>query len=56
MKKVLKTLITCVCAFIIMAGVQVQAKEDVYPNKVRTHIGTLTFDHGVPTKKTSEKL
>ena len=26
------------------------------PNKVQTHIGELTFDHGVPTEETSKKL
>lgn len=33
-----------------------QVREDVYPNKVTTHIGELTFDHGIPTEETSEKL
>ena len=28
----------------------------MFPNKVKTHIGELTFDHGVPTKETSDKL
>lgn len=37
-------------------GVQAQAQEYRYPNKVKTHIGELTFDHGIPTEETSKKL
>ena len=29
---------------------------DTYPNEVDSHIGKLTFDHGIPTEETSEKL
>jgi hypothetical protein len=32
------------------------AAEEMYPNKVKTHIGELTFDHGIPTEATSKKL
>ena len=31
-------------------------KDSTFPNKVKTHIGTLTFDHGIPTEETSKKL
>ncbi|NEV64394.1 hypothetical protein [Thiorhodococcus minor] len=34
----------------------VLAQDETYPNEVDTHIGRLTFDHGVPTEETSEKL
>ena len=56
MDKKLKALIAFACAFVMLAGVQAQAQEDTYPNKVKTHIGELTFDHGIPTEETSEKL
>jgi hypothetical protein len=45
-----------VCAGVMLTGMQAQAREDTYPNKVKTHIGELTFDHGIPTEETSEKL
>ena len=34
----------------------VRAQDETFPNEVETHIGKLTFDHGVPTLETSEKL
>jgi hypothetical protein len=34
----------------------VQAQENTYPNEVGSRIGKLTFDHGIPTEETSEKL
>ncbi len=37
-------------------NLQAQAQEESYPNKVTTHIGELTFDHGIPTEETSKKL
>ena len=40
----------------VLLGVPAVADEGMYPNKVETHLGTLEFDHGVPTEKTSEKL
>jgi hypothetical protein len=33
-----------------------QINEEVFPDKVQTHIGELEFDRGVPTRETSEKL
>lgn len=56
MKKELRVVFVLVWALIMLVGVQAQAQEDTYPNKVKTHIGELTFDHGIPTEKTSEKL
>ena len=47
MKKGLKFVFVFVCAMVMMAGVQAQAQEDSFPNKVNTHIGELTFDHGI---------
>jgi hypothetical protein len=32
------------------------AQDDSFQNEVETHIGKLTFDLGVPTEETSEKL
>ena len=37
-------------------GMQARAQETTYPNKVKTHLGELTFDHGIPTEETSEKF
>lgn len=31
-------------------------EEPTYPNEVETRLGTLSFDHGIPTEETSEKL
>ena len=56
MKRGLTTMYAFVCAVVMLTGVQAQAQEDTYPNKVKTHIGELTFDHGIPTEETSEKL
>ncbi len=48
------------CALVMLTSGQAQAQTqvqgDMFPNKVTTHIGDLTFDHGVPTKETSDKL
>lgn len=55
MTRLLNTLCTFFCASVIMCGAQAQAPEDTFPNKVKTHIGELTFDHGIPTEETSEK-
>jgi hypothetical protein len=40
----------------LVATSAIASAEEMYPNKVQTHIGELNFDHGVPTKETSEKL
>jgi hypothetical protein len=56
MKKGLAIVIFTVFALAIFGGTQALAKEEMYPNKVKTHIGTLAFDHGIPTEETSEKL
>ena len=59
-KETLRKVFTLVCAAVLgvclICPVALAAAETMYPNKVKTHIGTLTFDHGVPTEKTSEKL
>jgi len=59
-KETLRKVFTLVCATVLgvclICPVALAAAETMYPNKVKTHIGTLTFDHGVPTEKTSEKL
>ena len=39
-----------------MTFTSVHAQDDTYPDEVDTHIGKLTFDYGVPTEETSEKL
>ncbi len=41
-------------SFAVAAGVRAQG--DDFPNKVKTHIGELNFDHGIPTEETSKKL
>ena len=61
MKRKLATIVAFCCFALVFAvafgaGVQAQAQEGAYPNKVKTHIGELTFDHGIPTEQTSEKL
>ena len=56
MKKNLIIVAALACALLMLTTAQAQAQEDMYPNKVKTHIGELTFDHGIPTKATSEKL
>jgi len=49
-------------AIVVMLGVCLAcsaayaAMDEMYPNKVQTHIGELNFDHGIPTEETSEKL
>ncbi|NNK94831.1 MAG: DUF1254 domain-containing protein [Desulfobacterales bacterium] len=48
--------VVIVFVYLILLGFQAQAEGDMFPNKVTTHIGDLTFDHGVPTKETSNKL
>ncbi|MBT8477364.1 MAG: DUF1254 domain-containing protein, partial [Gemmatimonadetes bacterium] len=48
--------IALMSAVLTTTGVQAQAQEDTYPNEAMTHIGELTFDHGIPTEETSEKL
>jgi len=45
-----------VCALVLVMGVQAQAQDEGFPNKANTHIGELTFDHGIPTEETSKKL
>jgi hypothetical protein len=44
--------LTCVLAL----STALVAQDDTFPNEANTHIGELTFDHGVPTEKTSERL
>ena len=56
MKKNLKFVVAMAGALVMMTALQVQAQEETYPNKVKTHIGELTFDHGIPTEETSKKL
>ncbi len=57
MKKSLTFSVSLVIAGVILGFTQTIAAEDeIFPNEVRTHIGTLKFDHGIPTEKTSEKL
>ena len=56
MKRQVITVFAFVCAAVMSTGVPARAQEDTFPNKVKTHIGELTFDHGIPTEKTSEKL
>ena len=56
MKRQLNAVLTLVCAFVMLAAGQVQAQDSTFPNKVKTHIGELTFDHGIPTEEMSEKL
>ena len=53
-KKPLAMAITLTCTLALSTACQ--AQDDDYPNEVDTHIGKLTFDHGVPTEETSEKL
>ena len=55
-KKLQIALFALVCALFLATSVHAKAQEDTYPNTVKTHIGTLTFDHGIPTEETSEKL
>lgn len=48
-----------ICAITIafaLSAVHAQVPEERFPDKVTTHIGELQFDHGVPTKETSDKL
>jgi len=56
MKKGLTIASVLVFALSMLGGAQAQTQEKMYPNKVKTHIGELTFDHGIPTEGTSEKL
>jgi hypothetical protein len=39
-----------------MPSAHPQDEDPVFPNEVDTHIGKLTFDLGVPSEETSEKL
>ena len=59
-KETIWKVFTLVCAAVLgvcrVCPVAFAADEKMYPNKVKTHIGTLTFDHGIPTEETSEKL
>ncbi len=52
----MKKIIIVALAFGVAFSSAAQAQDDTFPNEVNTHIGELKFDHGVPTKKTSEKL
>jgi hypothetical protein len=56
MKKHLAITLVLVFTLTLMEVAQGLTKEEIFPNNVKTHIGTLTFDHGIPTEKTSEKL
>ena len=56
MFKQLMAIMALALAITFTAGVQAQAQDDTYPNKVNTHIGELTFDHGIPSEETSGKL
>ena len=49
-------LVVCAIGLTGMAQAAQEKKEEMYPNKVNTHIGELTFDHGIPTEETSKKL
>jgi len=49
----LQSVVALLCIYGIVSGVQ--AQYDTFPNKVKTRIGELTFDHGVPTEETLEK-
>lgn len=42
--------------YTLVMSTSVHAQGDMFPKRVNTHIGDLTFDHGVPTKETSDKL
>jgi len=56
----MKKLLTLFSFIILTCGAMgnsfAATKDGTFPNKVKTHIGTLTFDHGIPTEETSEKL
>ena len=52
-------LLTATMTIVLVIGAAsrpANAQHDTYPNKVKSHIGELTFDHGVPTEETSKKL
>ncbi|MBT8333282.1 MAG: DUF1254 domain-containing protein, partial [Deltaproteobacteria bacterium] len=51
-----KKLITLIITALLFAVGQAFAQNDTFSNEVDTHIGKLTFDHGIPTEETSDKL
>ena len=53
---ILSVMLLALGSMLIVPGSVIAATDDMYPNKVTTHIGELTFDHGIPTEETSEKL
>ena len=55
MKSDLLKLALFAVAVLILTASHSQAQGNTYPNEVKTHIGELTFDHGIPTEETSEK-
>lgn len=56
MKKALTIICGLVVGIALSFGAQAKEMDEMYPNKVKTHIGTLKFDHGIPTEETSKKL
>lgn len=54
MNKYLRVFVCFIC--VATMSMVASAKNDMFPNKVKTHIGELAFDHGIPSKETSEKL
>jgi hypothetical protein len=56
MKTYLHHAMGCLIGASLLASAHAQVEDPVFPNEVDTHIGKLTFDLGVPTEETSEKL
>jgi hypothetical protein len=56
MKTCLTIAMGLLMGFSLLTSAHAQEEDPVFPNEVETHIGKLTFDLGVPTEETSEKL
>ena len=56
MRTCLHIAMSLLIGFCFLPSAHAQVEDPVFPNEVETHIGKLTFDLGVPTEETSEKL